>query len=82
LKLLQFGGQHMGLCSVIVLCMDWNSTWSKIYERKFKLIIEIIITMILMWWPLDWFGLTIYVKYGWKFNFCLIIYGTKKTFIV
>jgi len=27
--------------------------WSKIYEREFKLMIEIIVAMTSMWWPLD-----------------------------
>jgi hypothetical protein len=50
--------------------------WSKIYERKFKLMIEIIVVMAPMWWPPYWFGLIIYAKYGYKFYFCSIIYGT------
>jgi hypothetical protein len=37
--------------------------WSRIYERKFKLMIEIVVAMASMRWPPYWFGLTIYVKH-------------------
>jgi hypothetical protein len=46
----------------VVYGLEFNF-WLKIYERKFKLMIEIIVAMASMWWPLDWFGLTIYAKY-------------------
>jgi hypothetical protein len=62
------------LTNCVVYGLEFN--WSRIYEKKFKLMIEIIVVMAPMWWPPYWFGLIIYVKYGYKFYFCSIIYGT------